>query len=59
MNEIEEEKTEEVTFFAKLKRLATGPGKNAFWLWIAYQCIKGTLTTTFIWVPLLYVWFHH
>lgn len=27
--------------------------KHSFWGWIAYQTIKGTLTTTLIWVPLL------
>lgn len=27
-------------------------GKRAFLLWIAYQSIKGTLTTVFIWAPL-------
>lgn len=26
------------------------------WLWIAYQTIKGLLTTTFIWAPLLYIY---
>jgi hypothetical protein len=34
------------------------PGKQMFWAWIAYQCIKGTLTTSLIWIPLLYAWFH-
>lgn len=34
------------------------PGKNLFWAWIAYQTVKGTMTTTFIWVPLLYAWTH-
>lgn len=29
-------------------------GKRSFYLWIAYQTIKGTLTTLFIWVPLIY-----
>lgn len=28
-------------------------GKRSFFLWIAYQTIKGTLTTVFIWVPLI------
>lgn len=32
------------------------PGKNLFWAWIAYQSVKGILTTTFIWLPLLYLW---
>lgn len=30
--------------------------KHSFAGWIIYQTIKGTLTTTLIWVPLLY---HH
>lgn len=33
-------------------------GKYSFWLWIGYQTVKGTLTTTFIWVPLIYMHFH-
>ena len=33
-------------------------GKYSFWIWIGYQTIKGTLTTTFIWVPLIYMHFH-
>lgn len=32
------------------------PGKGVFWAWIAYQTVKGTLTTTFIWAPLVYLW---
>lgn len=32
-------------------------GKYSFWGWIAYQTVKGTLTTTFIWVPLIYMHF--
>jgi len=35
---------------ARLTQSAAG----AFWLWIAYQTIKGLLTTTFIWAPLIY-----
>ncbi len=33
------------------------PAKNLFWAWIAYQTIKGTLTLSFIWIPLIYMWF--
>ncbi|MAS88144.1 MAG: hypothetical protein CMH30_09255 [Micavibrio sp.] len=33
--------------------------KKAFWIWIAYQAIKGTITMTFIWAPLIYLWFSH
>ena len=36
-----------LTFRAILKRY--------FWLWIAYQTVKGLATTTFIWVPLAYL----
>ena len=35
------------------------PGKNLFWAWVAYQAVKGTLTTSFIWIPLIWAWFHH
>jgi hypothetical protein len=31
-------------------------GHKAFWIWIAYQTIKGTLTTSLIWLPLLWAW---
>lgn len=44
------------SFFKKLVRK---PGKKVFWAWVTYQAVKGTLTTAFIWVPLLTVWFHH
>ncbi len=27
-----------------------------FWLWITYQAIKGSLTLTFIWIPLFLIW---
>jgi len=42
----------------KMLKKVQKPGKHLFWTWIAYQTIKGTLTTTLIWVPLLYVWSH-
>ncbi len=29
-----------------------------FWMWIAYQTVKGFLTTTLIWIPLLLAWLH-
>lgn len=41
--------------FLKLKE----PGKTVFWAWVFYQCVKGTITTTFIWVPLIYFWWHN
>ena len=33
-------------------------GKKLFWAWIIYQAIKGVLTTSLIWIPLLYAWLH-
>ncbi len=30
--------------------------RRYFWLWIVYQTVKGALTTTVIWLPLLYMW---
>lgn len=32
--------------------------RKFFWAWIAYQTVKGTLTTSFIWLPLIYSWTH-
>lgn len=29
----------------------------AFWAWIAYQTIKGLITTTLVWAPLAYYYF--
>ena len=34
------------------------PARSMFWAWIAYQTVKGTLTTSLIWVPLIYAYFH-
>lgn len=42
----------------KLLKSMKKPGKQAFWLWIAYQATKGVITTTFIWIPLIYAWLH-
>lgn len=41
----------------RFRRFIKGNGKKAFWIWVGYQAIKGTLTTSFIWIPLFYVWF--
>lgn len=41
-----------------LRKFLKKPTKNMFWAWIAYQTIKGTLTTSLIWVPLIYAWLH-
>ncbi|MEM6535919.1 MAG: hypothetical protein AAGA24_05240 [Pseudomonadota bacterium] len=30
--------------------------KRFFWWWIGYQAIKGMLTLSLIWIPLLLVW---
>lgn len=29
---------------------------RAFWVWILYQTIKGTVTTLLIWLPLAMAW---
>lgn len=31
-------------------------GGRLFWVWVAYQAIKGMLTLTLIWIPLFLVW---
>lgn len=41
-------------FLKKFKK----PGKKFFWAWVAYQAVKGTLTTSLIWIPLIYAWLH-
>jgi len=38
------------TLFQKFKK----PSKQMFWAWIAYQTIKGTLTTSLIWIPMIW-----
>ena len=30
--------------------------KKLFWIWIGYQTIKGSITMTFIWAPLIWMW---
>lgn len=35
------------------------PAGYLFWVWIGYQAVKGTLTTAFIWGPMIYLWFTH
>lgn len=30
--------------------------KELFWVWIAYQSVKGITTLTLIWIPLWLVW---
>lgn len=37
-------------------RFALQTGKRAFWIWIAYQSIKGTLTLLLIWIPIFLLW---
>ena len=38
--------------FATLRRRR----RELFWFWVAYQTIKGTLTTAIVWVPALAYW---
>ncbi|WP_172403338.1 hypothetical protein [Ensifer aridi] len=30
--------------------------RRYFWLWIAYQIVKGIITTTIVWAPLAYLY---
>lgn len=60
MPEAEEKKS----FFQKVRNFkkTAKNGKHAkrlFWAWIAYQCIKGALTTSLIWIPLLFAYFNY
>lgn len=38
--------------FSQLKPNLKDGGRKVFWAWIAYQTIKGILTTSLIWIPL-------
>lgn len=50
--------TQEKKMTFNIKSLLNKPNKKKmFWAWIAYQCIKGTLTLSFIWIPIFYFWF--
>jgi hypothetical protein len=45
--------------FKNLKKPAfVQSGKNLFWVWVAYQSVKGILTLSFIWIPLFLLWLH-
>jgi len=44
--------------FAKVKKLLK-PSKELFWAWVVYQAVKGTLTTSFIWIPAIIFWLNH
>jgi len=48
-----EDATEKPAKKARFKRF----GKYSFWVWVGYQSVKGILTTTFIWIPLIYLHF--
>ncbi|GEM_PF-1432854 len=59
MEELAEVKQTGFAPIAKLKALIAhikANKKKLFWYWITYHCIKGALTTSLIWVPMLYVW---
>lgn len=30
--------------------------KELFWIWIVYQSVKGLITTSIIWIPLVLMW---
>ena len=30
--------------------------RELIWLWVAYQSVKGTLTTAIVWIPALAYW---
>lgn len=54
--------SERSTTASPLKRLRNFIGyikankQKLFWYWIGYQCIKGILTTSLIWIPLIVAW---
>ncbi|MCK9553933.1 hypothetical protein [Aquamicrobium sp.] len=32
--------------------------RRYFWLWMAWQTVKGITTTTIVWAPLVYMYFN-
>ena len=40
---------------ARLGQAIKSKKKELFWVWIAYQSVKGLITTSLIWIP-LFVW---
>lgn len=40
-----------------MKIILKKPTRNMLWAWIVYQTVKGTLTTSLIWIPLIYTYF--
>ncbi len=56
---------ENLSYWQKFKALGVrlkatkSKSKKIFWIWIGYQTIKGSLTTSLIWIPMLYAYFHH
>lgn len=45
-------------FGAVVARVKAGakPGSRLFWIWVGYQAVKGALTLSLIWIPLLFLW---
>lgn len=46
---------EEKKVFSRF-RFFKKPAGKLFWAWVLYQAVKGTLTLSFIWAPLIYLW---
>lgn len=46
-------------FLKRFPKPSKAAGKKLFWMWIAYQAVKGSLTTAFIWIPLIYAMIKH
>jgi hypothetical protein len=44
------------TLRGRMKEKFSKHGKKLFWAWIIYHTIKGILTTSLIWIPLIYLW---
>lgn len=46
---------EEKKLFSRF-RIFKKPAGKMFWVWVGYQFVKGILSVSFIWIPLLYLW---
>lgn len=63
---LERAKNKIMSFFSNIKDFIKSRhewikqnSKRAFWIWVTYQAVKGTITLSFIWIPLFLMWLHH
>lgn len=45
--------SEKKEYWKNILKPSKASGKKLFWTWVCYQAVKGILTTSLIWIPLL------